>query len=138
MRAAVATLSGPLFYDDTGSAQPGQHRITPHSLVSGHGDIVLGRKDIGTASYVLAAVIDDADQAITTVVRGADLCEITDVQVLLQRLLGLPTPGYHHHRLIRDEQGKRLAKRDDARAIARYRYEGATPGDIRHMLGLAR
>ncbi|MFZ9198906.1 MAG: tRNA glutamyl-Q(34) synthetase GluQRS, partial [Paracoccaceae bacterium] len=49
---------------------------------------------------------------------------------------GLPTPAYHHHRLIRDEHGKRLAKRDDARALSKYRAEGATPGDIRRMVGL--
>jgi glutamyl-Q tRNA(Asp) synthetase len=56
--------------------------------------------------------------------------------VVLQRLLGLPTPAYHHHRLIRDDQGKRLAKRDDARALSKYMAEGATPADIRRMVGL--
>jgi len=136
MAAATATLSAPLIYDDTGSEQPGCHAIFPRSLIVNHGDIVLGRRDIGTASYVLAAVIDDAAQGITRVVRGADLCEITDVQVLLQHLLGLPTPVYHHHRLIRDDHGKRLAKRDDARAIATYREQGATPADIRRLVGL--
>jgi glutamyl-Q tRNA(Asp) synthetase len=55
---------------------------------------------------------------------------------VLQRLLGLATPRYHHHRLLRDDAGKRLAKRDDARALARYRAEGATPQDIRRMVGL--
>ena len=64
------------------------------------------------------------------------LPQATQIHVLLQRLLGLPTPAYHHHRLIRDETGKRLAKRDDARAIATYRAEGATPADIRAMVGL--
>ena len=58
------------------------------------------------------------------------------VQVALQQLLALPTPIYHHHTLIRDDQGKRLAKRDDARALAKYRAEGATPADIRAMIGL--
>ncbi len=57
--------------------------------------------------------------------------------MILQHLFGLPTPVYHHHRLIRDEAGKRLAKRDDARAIRKYRDEGATPADIRRMAGLA-
>lgn len=136
MEAAIAAVSGDLRYTDTGSAQPGKHLISGAGLMADHGDIVLGRKDIGTASYVLAAVIDDALQGITTVVRGADLVEITDVQVLLQHLLGLPTPDYHHHRLIRDDQGKRLAKRDDARAIAKFRQDGATPADIRSLLGL--
>jgi glutamyl-Q tRNA(Asp) synthetase len=69
-------------------------------------------------------------------VRGADLTDATRIHVVLQRLLGLPTPIYHHHRLIRDAQGKRLAKRDDARALAKYRAEGATPQDIRRMVGL--
>jgi glutamyl-Q tRNA(Asp) synthetase len=59
------------------------------------------------------------------------------VQVILQRLFGLQTPIYHHHALIRDDAGKRLAKRDDARAIAKYRADGATPQDIRRMVGLA-
>jgi len=81
-------------------------------------------------------VVDDAAQGITEVTRGEDLFEATAIHVVLQRLLGLPTPAYHHHRLIRDDQGKRLAKRDDARALAKYRAEGATPGDIRRLVGL--
>ena len=83
-----------------------------------------------------AAVVDDAAQGITHVIRGADLFEATKIHVLLQRLLGLPAPIYNHHRLIRDEHGKRLAKRDDARAIATYRAEGARPADIRALVGL--
>jgi glutamyl-Q tRNA(Asp) synthetase len=105
-------------------------------LIDGVGDVVLGRKDIGTAAYHLASVVDDEAQGITHVVRGVDLFEATKIHVLLQGLLGLPTPVYHHHRLIRDEAGKRLAKRDDARSIATYRAEGATPQDIRRMVGL--
>jgi glutamyl-Q tRNA(Asp) synthetase len=99
------------------------------------GDVVLARRDFGT-SYHLSVVIDDAAQGITHVTRGADLRDATPVHVLLQRILGLPTPVYHHHRLIRDDKGKRLAKRDDARAISKYRAEGATPADIRAMVGL--
>ncbi len=72
----------------------------------------------------------------TLVVRGADLFDFTPVQVILLRLMGLAVPVYHHHRLIRDEAGKRLAKRDDSRAIALYRAQGATPRDIRRMVGL--
>ncbi|MEL6802121.1 MAG: glutamate--tRNA ligase family protein, partial [Pseudomonadota bacterium] len=82
-------------------------------------------------------VIDDAAQRITHVVRLADLFEATKIHAVLQRLLDLPTPTYHHHRLIRDDTGKRLAKRDDARAIRTYREEGATPADVRRMVGLA-
>lgn len=124
-------------FTDTGPEHPGRHALSAASLAAIHGDAVLGRKDIGTVSYVLASVVDDAHQAISHVIRGADLFEITFLQVLLQRLLGLPTPIYHHHRLIRDEHGKRLAKRDDARAIRTYRDAGATPDDIRRMVGLA-
>ena len=100
------------------------------------GDFIVGRKDSGT-SYHLSVVLDDAAQGITDVVRGEDLFEATKIHVMLQRLLGLPTPTYHHHRLIRDDMGKRLAKRDDARAIAKYRAEGATPNGIKQMVGLA-
>ncbi|SFU14365.1 tRNA glutamyl-Q(34) synthetase GluQRS [Sedimentitalea nanhaiensis] len=126
----------PLTFVDTGSVQPGEHTITAQQLVTHTGDPVLGRKEIETVSYVMAAVIDDARQDITTVIRGADLFDTTPLQVLLQVLLKLPTPAYHHHRLIRDEHGKRLAKRDDARAIATYREQGATRADIRKWVGL--
>ncbi len=99
------------------------------------GDVVLARKGMGT-SYHLSVVLDDAAQGITHVVRGQDLFEATKIQVILQRILQLPTPIYHHHRLIRDDAGKRLAKRDDAKSIAKFRAEGATPADIRTMVGL--
>ncbi|WP_298256046.1 tRNA glutamyl-Q(34) synthetase GluQRS [uncultured Litoreibacter sp.] len=99
------------------------------------GDVVLARRDIGT-SYHLSVVLDDAAQAITHVVRGQDLFEATKIHVVLQHLLGLPTPIYHHHRLIRDEAGKRLAKRDDARAILKYREDGVTADQIRAKVGL--
>ena len=99
------------------------------------GDFVIAGRDTNT-SYHLSVVLDDAEQGVTHVVRGADLTESTKIHVFLQRLLGLPTPIYHHHRLIRDDQGKRLAKRDDARALAKYRAEGATPADIRALVGL--
>lgn len=99
------------------------------------GDFVIARRDMGT-SYHLSVVLDDAAQGVTHVIRGADLSDATKIHVFLQRLLRLPTPIYHHHRLIRDDQGKRLAKRDDARALSKYRAEGATPADIRRMVGL--
>jgi glutamyl-Q tRNA(Asp) synthetase len=99
------------------------------------GAIVLARRDMGT-SYHLSVVLDDAAQGITHVVRGQDLFEATKIHILLQHLLGLPTPTYHHHALIRDDAGKRLAKRDDARAISKYRADGCTPADIRQMVGL--
>ncbi len=87
-------------------------------------------------SYHLSVVLDDAAQGVTQVVRGEDLFDATAIHVLLQQLLDLPTPAYHHHTLIRDDQGKRLAKRDDARALAKYRADGASPADIRAMVGL--
>lgn len=99
------------------------------------GDVVLARRDMGT-SYHLSVVLDDAAQGVTHITRGADLFEATKIHVILQKLLELPTPTYCHHRLIRDESGKRLAKRDDARALSRYRAEGASPADIRRMVGL--
>jgi glutamyl-Q tRNA(Asp) synthetase len=99
------------------------------------GDVVLARRDMG-ASYHLSVVIDDAAQGITHVTRGEDLFEATRIHVVLQKLLKLPTPTYHHHRLIRDDAGKRLAKRDDARSIRSYRADGASPADIRRMVGL--
>jgi len=136
LRAALERVTRPLTYQETGPDTPGLHQVSAAKLWQDAGDAVLGRKEIETVSYVLASVIDDADQGISHIVRGADLIPITGLQVLLQRLLGLPTPVYHHHRLIRDETGKRLAKRDDARAIATYRANGATPEEIRRMVGL--
>jgi len=124
-----------LSFVETGPAHKGTQTITPHELIHNVGDIVLARRDMGT-SYHLSVVLDDAAQGITDVIRGEDLFEATKIHVLLQTLLGLPTPRYHHHALIRDDAGKRLAKRDDARAIAKYRAEGATPADIRKMVGL--
>lgn len=136
MGAALEHVSTPLTFDDSGPVHPGTHEVTAEHLLTQTGDPVLGRKEIETPSYVLSAVIDDARQGNTHVVRGADLFDTTGLQMLLQALLGLPVPAYHHHRLIRDDNGKRLAKRDDARAIARYRADGASPADIRAILEL--
>lgn len=117
------------------SEEGAQFSKTTREMTNSIGDVVLSRKDMG-AAYHLAIVVDDADQKITHVIRGEDLREATFIHVLLQRLLGLPTPEYHHHRLIRDEIGKRLAKRDDARAIKLFRDEGETPTSIRKKIGL--
>ncbi len=132
--AKAMKLLGEIQFTETGT-RPGTYTQTAAQLVETVGDIVLARRDIGT-SYHIAVVVDDAAQGITEVTRGEDLFEATAIHVVLQRLLGLPTPAYHHHRLIRDDHGKRLAKRDDARALAKYRAEGATPQDIRRMIGL--
>ncbi len=127
---------GRLGFIENGPLAPGLHRLNAARLVDEVGDIVLARRDIGTAAYHLAVVVDDAAQGITEVVRGADLAEATMIHRLLQALLHLPTPTYYHHKLIRDDAGKRLAKRDDAQAVAKYRAGGATPQDIRRLVGL--
>jgi len=135
MQSACDALGQTLFaFEET--AHNGATSFTSRDLIQSVGDIVLSRRDF-PGSYHLSVVLDDAAQSVTHVVRGADLFEATQIHVLLQSLLGVPTPVYHHHRLIRDDAGKRLAKRDDARAIAKYRAEGATPQDIRAMVGLA-
>ncbi len=125
-------------FEETGAGPEGQTgwiETTHEALATRIGDVVLARREMGT-SYHLSVVLDDAAQGITHVIRGQDLFEATPIHVVLQRLLGLTTPLYHHHRLIRDEAGKRLAKRDDARAIRHFRDEGLGPEDIRRMVGL--
>lgn len=128
-------LAGPLDFVEEGPLHPGRHAVDGEALLGGTGDVVLARRDIGTA-YHLAVVVDDAFQGITHVVRGDDLFEATPLHRLLQALLGLKVPVWHHHRLIRDGAGRRLAKRDDARALATLRAAGATPADVRRMVGL--
>ncbi|AZQ67527.1 tRNA glutamyl-Q(34) synthetase GluQRS [Silicimonas algicola] len=135
---AKAIDDRPATFEETGrgpEGESGRIDIHPIALPGEIGDVVLARRDMGT-SYHLSVVVDDADQGITHVVRGQDLFEATKIHVVLQDILSLPRPEYHHHRLIRDEAGKRLAKRDDARSIQSYRDAGATPDDIRRMVGL--
>lgn len=100
------------------------------------GDVVLARKETPT-SYHLAVVVDDAAQGITLVTRGEDLLPATPLHRLLQGLLGLPVPQWHHHRLITNEEGIRLAKRDNARALRALREQGWTPERVRSELGFA-
>ena len=133
--ARAVALTGAIAFEETGPEHTGRHETMPAEMITGIGDVVLARKDIAT-SYHLAVVVDDAAQGVTHVVRGADLFAATPLHRLLQHLLGLPAPIYHHHRLIRDETGKRLAKRDDARAIRAYRAAGESPASLRAMLGL--
>ncbi len=134
MRKALQCLDINIPFTETGGICT-RIEIDAGTLIKEIGDIVIARRDMGT-SYHLSVVIDDAEQEITHVVRGQDLFEATKIHVVLQKLLDLPTPTYHHHRLIRDAAGKRLAKRDDARAINLYRSEGRSPQDIRSMVGL--
>lgn len=137
--AALASLQDPLSgFREIGpiGASPGHHvPVSAETLASRVGDIVLSRRDF-LGSYHLSVVLDDAAQNITHVIRGQDLFEATQIHVLLQALWRLETPVYLHHRLIRDDKGRRLAKRDDARAIATYRAEGLSPQDIRMKIGL--
>lgn len=104
----------------------------PQHFVAGtsFGDFLVWRKD-GLPSYQLASVVDDADMAITEVVRGRDLLKSTARQIVLQRALELPTPAYFHTDLLRDDAGQRLAKRNDALSLQTLRNSGLTPGDIR-------
>ena len=125
-------------FEETGAGpagETGKIPVTAGALRAGVGDVVVSRREMAT-SYHLSVVVDDAAQGITHVVRGSDLFAATQVHVVLQRLLALPTPVYHHHRLIRDEDGRRLAKRDDARAIRLFRADGQDRAAIRAMVGL--
>ncbi|MEM9392306.1 MAG: tRNA glutamyl-Q(34) synthetase GluQRS [Pseudomonadota bacterium] len=138
MEAALSDIQA-LAFTETGagpSGETGMIDIAVKDLISQVGDVVLARRDMGT-SYHLAVVVDDAAQDISEVVRGADLFEATPIHIALQRLLDFPTPAYHHHRLIRDETGKRLAKRDNARALHLFRDAGKSPADIRNMVGFS-
>lgn len=123
-------------FTETGEAHKGEHHLDADQALKTIGDVVLSRKGEEIVAYFLASALDDVTQGITHVVRGEDLFEFTQIQVILLALLDLPIPIYHHHGLIRDNNGKRLAKRDDARAIAKYREDGATPSEIRAMIGL--
>jgi glutamyl-Q tRNA(Asp) synthetase len=136
LKKAFAVLGGEaLTWYETGPAYAGTHKVDSDVMGRCIGDVVLARKDIGSA-YHLAVVVDDAAQDITHVIRGMDLLNSTPLHRLLQALLELPVPTWHHHRLIRDETGKRLAKRDHARAIRTYREAGLKPEDVRRMVDL--
>ena len=109
------------------------HRGTQRCVPTAYGDVVLARKDF-PASYHLAVVVDDAAQGVTHVTRGEDLFESTHIHRALQAVLGLRVPQYCHHSLLRDNEGKRLAKRDGARSIASLREAGYTPQQVRDSL----
>ncbi len=99
------------------------------------GDVVLARKEF-PSSYHLASVLDDVSQGITHVIRGEDLADAAHIHVVLQKLLGLPTPIYRHHRLILDADGKRFAKRNQSVTLRSLRERGTSPAEIRTSLGL--
>jgi glutamyl-Q tRNA(Asp) synthetase len=127
--------AGDLHWMETGRGPGGETGRVP-AKAEQWGDVVLGRKDTPT-SYHLAVVIDDALQGVTDVVRGEDLFWATGVHRLLQRLLDLPAPTYHHHRLIRDAEGRKLAKSTHATGLRELRAQGAGPADIRKRVGLS-
>ena len=119
--ARAAEAAGPLYWKDGDT----EVQAEPEAF----GDVVLARKD-APVSYHLAVTIDDAAQGVTDVVRGRDLYSATDVHRLLQALLGLPTPLYHHHPLLTDSEGRRLAKRHGAPTLASLREAGADPAGL--------
>lgn len=126
--ARAAAIAGPLDFHERSR---GRLRAAPELL----GDVVLGRREV-PASYHLAVTVDDALQGVTLVTRGEDLLAATHVHRLLQALLRLPVPEYHHHRLLTDENGRRYAKRDRALTLRSLRESGTTPQQIRRRLGL--
>lgn len=132
MDRALARMAGESLsyrrFDETGA----EHEIAVDP--ARWGDVVLARKDVPT-SYHLSVVVDDALQGVSHVVRGRDLEAATDIHVLLQRLLGLPTPRYHFHQLLSDETGQKLAKSRMSRSLADLRADGTKPDAIRRQLG---
>jgi glutamyl-Q tRNA(Asp) synthetase len=133
MAAAVAR-TGPLAWRE----RDAEGRVaTVAADPAAWGDVVLARKETPT-SYHVSVVVDDAAQGITDVVRGRDLLAATAVHRLLQVLLDLPEPVYRHHSLILDADGNKLSKSTQATGLRELRAGGASPQDIRRMVGLAR
>jgi glutamyl-Q tRNA(Asp) synthetase len=132
--SAAIVRAGHLTWTERGQGPDGET-----GAVAAHpqawGDVILARKETPT-SYHLSAVVDDALQGVTDVVRGQDLFYATGVHRLLQRLLGLPQPAYRHHRLIRDAAGHKLAKSTASTGLRELRAAGMTPSDVRRALEL--
>ena len=131
--AAAQKLTGGAPITSTALAED----LSPSTVIADParwGDAVIQRKDAAT-SYHLSVVVDDARQGVTHVVRGADLAAATDLHRLLQVLLGLPAPLYHHHRLITDAEGRKLAKSRRDTSLRELREQGVTPADIRRLVG---
>ena len=135
MAKAVETLgSERLFFCENGQGPKGE-KGELQSIPEIWGDVVLGRKDIGT-SYHIAVVVDDAQDRITEVVRGQDLFAATGLHRLLQHLLELPVPSYFHHLLILGTDGRKLSKSEGAAALADWRARGLPPSAVYEKLGL--
>jgi glutamyl-Q tRNA(Asp) synthetase len=131
LQAALARIKEPLAWTESGEGKPREIAAQPERW----GDVILGRKET-PASYHLACVLDDASQGVTHIVRGLDLYEATSIHRLLQEILGLPAPAYHHHRLILDADGKKLAKRDPSTTLRDLRGQGVSAADVRRKVGL--
>ena len=124
-----------LYFYETGITVGNSHEkrsISNETLKKKFGDLVVARKDIGT-SYNLSVIIDDSAQEVTHVTRGIDLLDVTPIQVLLQRILGLQTPTYHHHKLICDDDGKKLSKRSSSQSISNLIREGFSSSEVIEM-----
>jgi glutamyl-Q tRNA(Asp) synthetase len=134
MAAACARI-GDLGWIEQGEGPDGETGVVA-ARPQAWGDVILARKETPT-SYHLSVVVDDALQGVTEVVRGQDLFWSTSVHRLLQQLLGLPQPAYRHHRLVLDGAGGKLSKSSAATGLRELRAAGATPADIRHLVGLA-
>lgn len=131
MEAAHQRVGAPLSFRETGGGEPADVPAEPALW----GDVVLARRDTPT-SYHLSVVVDDAIQGVTRVVRGRDLLAATSVHRVLQALLGLAVPVYHHHDLILGPDGQKLAKSRGDVSLRALREAGLTPVDIRRMVGL--
>jgi len=133
--AALKRLSRALTWSETGAGPAGETGVIAADPAA-WGDVILARKDTPT-SYHLAVVVDDAAQGVSDVVRGRDLFHATSVHRLLQALLRWPSPRYHHHRLIFDAKGRKLAKSTFATGLRELRAQGMIVADIRRLVGLA-
>jgi glutamyl-Q tRNA(Asp) synthetase len=131
---AASARAGELGWIEHGEGPHGESGAVA-ARPDGWGDVILARKETPT-SYHLSVVIDDALQGVTEVVRGQDLFWSTSMHRLLQQLLGLPQPAYRHHRLILDAAGRKLSKSTQATGLRELRASGATPADIRRLVGL--
>jgi glutamyl-Q tRNA(Asp) synthetase len=127
--AKAGVMVGALSFSDR---EVGLTNVDPCLL----GDAVLARKDIGT-SYHLSVVVDDGAQGVNLVTRGVDLFPATHLHAVLQTLLGLPVPEYHHHPLLNNSSGVRLSKRDQARSIRALKEAGHSPAEVRALAGFA-
>jgi len=132
--AAALTRARALAWTERGEGPSGESGAVT-ARPEAWGDVILARKETPT-SYHLSVVIDDALQGVTDVVRGKDLFWSTSVHVLLQHLLGIPQPAYRHHRLVVDASGQKLSKSTQATGLRELRGQGATPADVRRLVGL--